>query len=50
MYQTLAINVAVRSVVEGSMWLYPVPIGIGPGRGGELVTANFREFIFHALG
>lgn len=50
MYQTLAINVAVRSVVEGSMWLYPVPIGIGPGRGGELVTANFREFYFYEVG
>jgi hypothetical protein len=31
------------------MWHYRVPIGIGPGRGGELVTANFAEFLFHAL-
>src|SRR5215217_8287669 len=45
LYQTLAINVAVRGVVEGEMWLYPVPIGIGPGRGGGACNRELRRIL-----
>jgi hypothetical protein len=29
---------------------WPRPDALSPARTGELATANFREFLFHALG
>jgi hypothetical protein len=43
LYQTLAINVAVRGVVEGQMWLSSVPIGMGLGRGRGACNRELRR-------
>jgi hypothetical protein len=49
LYQILAINAALGTGQRAKSCL-PCPIGTGVrDKAGEIATANFREFFFHAL-